>query len=370
MLQQTQVARVAERFEAFIRLFPSPKSLAESPERAVLAAWQGMGYYRRAKLLRGAAIEIVAKHRGRVPRSTEALRALPGVGRYTAGAIASIVFGAREPIVDGNVARVILRVRGIEKPLRDREATERCWREAQSLVDAARDPAALNEGLMELGATVCTQLRPRCESCPIRDGCRALSDGTVDRIPAPPRGRASTRVTVNTLVVHDPKRNRVLLVQRPDIGMWSSMWETPEITLLRASGVIPARNAPAGQGGRATSGALSTRCTRGKERAVLAQLGAESEPVRVRLVGSFRHVTTHRDFRFRVFVLARAACRPSVDHARWIPRSQIASFPLSNATHRVLALAHLPSSMRSMRIMPACGVPRPSSRSSVVKIVP
>lgn len=329
MLQQTQVVRVVERFESFMKLFPTPRTLADATEHAVLVAWQGMGYYRRAKLLRRAAIGMVQQHGGRVPRSAEALRELPGVGRYTAGAIASIVFGAREPIVDGNVARVILRVRGIERPLRDAKANEHCWRDADALVQAARDPAALNEGLMELGATICTPMRPRCEACPIRAACRAFADSSVDRIPAPPRGRPPKRVNIDTVVVHDASRDRVLLVKRPDEGMWGSMWETPELTQVCAQGA-PLRRA------ETTS--------------------------RLRRVGAFRHLTTHRDFRVRVFAMevssagnagrADGACAPSRKGGtralpdavtRWVSRSRLTEMPISNATRRVLDLVLGPS---------------------------
>lgn len=338
MLQQTQASRVAERFEAFIRRFPSPRAMSDSSEHDVLAAWQGMGYYRRAKLLRLAAIEIMSKHRGRVPRRAEALRTLPGVGRYTAGSIASIVFGEREPIVDGNVARVVLRVRGVEKPLRDPGAEAQCWREAEALVRAATSPGALNEGLMELGATVCTPRAPRCGACPIRTMCRAHSDGTTERIPAPPRTKAPRLVRVRSLVVR--RGDRVLLEQRPAEGMWPSMWEPP---------------------------ALDRAPVKRRGQVVIPGLG----PVRAwRAAGTLRHRTTHRDFRFRVFVAeldergarggATGTPRATLRHAelggirgstarisagrappatRWVSRRHLEYLPLSNAARAVLALA-------------------------------
>lgn len=336
MLQQTQVVRVAERFEPFLRQFPTPRSLAASTERAVLVAWQGMGYYRRARLLREAAIEISKLHGGRVPRTAAALRELPGVGRYTAGAIASIAFGAREPIVDGNVARVILRVRGIELPLRDREANEHCWRDADALVQAAQNPAALNEGLMELGATVCTPLRPKCTVCPIRAACRAYLEDSVDRIPAPPRGKPPRRVRVNTLVVHDAARDRVLLVQRPDDGMWGAMWETPEVPI--------------------TSSTARVRCGASPE-APRVRNGALQGASRMREAGSFRHLTTHRDLHIRVlFETLEGSAQHTATRVvpvgvpvRWVARSRIATYPISNATRRVLAMAldNLTASKRS-----------------------
>lgn len=314
MLQQTQASRVAERFEAFMQRFPTPRAMSDSSEHDVLTAWQGMGYYRRAKLLRRAAIEIVARHGGRVPRRAETLRTLPGVGRYTAGSIASIVFGEREAIVDGNVARVVLRVRGVEKPLRDPGAEAQCWREAEALVREASSPGALNEGLMELGATMCTPRAPRCGACPIREMCRAHAKGTTERIPAPPRTKAPRLVRVRSVVVR--RGDRVLLVQRPAEGMWSSMWEPP--TLDRAPS---------------------------KRRGSVEIPGVG--PVKaLRTAGSLRHRTTHRDFRISVFVAELdergASMRGSGRTRRWAPISGLDRFPLSNAAKSVLALAGAP----------------------------
>jgi len=328
MLQQTQVGRVAERFESFMHRFPTPRAMSLAAERDVLLAWQGMGYYRRATLLRRAAIEIVERHGGRVPRSAAVLRALPGVGRYTAGAIASIVHGKREAIVDGNVARVLLRVRGVALPLRDARAQDRCWREAESIVLEAKAPGVLNEGLMELGATICTPTNPKCAACPIRAACAAHAGGMVDAIPSPPRRKVPRRERVDTLVAFDPKGARVVLVQRPPRGMWASMWETPAI-----------------EGGRAGARAL---------------LGATPSLARAarstRCIGSFRHLTTHRDFRFRVFVATIDGSRPGADsmkvprrpHAevsvdgramQWVDAAALNGIPLSNAARRVLEMA-------------------------------
>jgi len=314
MLQQTQASRVAERFEAFMRRFPSPRAMSDASEHDVLTAWQGMGYYRRAKLLHRAAIEIVTKHGGRVPRRVEALRTLPGVGRYTAGSISSIVFGEREPIVDGNVARVILRVRGIEKPLRDPAAEARCWREAEALVGAATSPGALNEGLMELGAIVCTPRSPRCGACPIRAACRAHAEGSTDRIPSPPRTKAPRLVRVRSIVVR--RGDSVLLVQRPAEGMWPSMWEPP---------------------------ALARAPSTGRGRVDIPGIGRVTA---LRAAGTLRHRTTHRDFRISVFVAQSdergASARPQGASRRWAPLSGLDRLPLSNAARGVLAIAGAP----------------------------
>ncbi|MCA9294882.1 MAG: A/G-specific adenine glycosylase, partial [Phycisphaerales bacterium] len=190
MLQQTQVARVVERFTQFMARFPTVHDLAAADEQEVLAIWQGLGYYRRARHLHQAAKAIVEEHDGVIPADINALRALPGVGRYTAGAIASIIYHRPEPIVDGNVYRVLARLDAQNKPASDAEAQRWGWSRASELVQLARDPGAFNEGMMELGATICTPRAPACSDCPVRAGCRAHADGRADVIP-PPKQRAA-----------------------------------------------------------------------------------------------------------------------------------------------------------------------------------
>ena len=160
MLQQTQVARVVERYRAFLRRFPSVRVLAEAREQQVLAEWQGMGYYRRARNLHAAAKMIVRDFGGRVPRTADKLRKLRGVGRYTAASIASIVYGERTPLVDGNVQRVLARLDARPGRAQDPKLVKWAWRRAAELVELVDSPGSLNEGLMELGAVVCTPGSP------------------------------------------------------------------------------------------------------------------------------------------------------------------------------------------------------------------
>ena len=178
LLQQTQVARVAERFPEFMRLFPTPKAMALAGEAAVLRAWRGLGYYRRARSLHAAAVAVVERHGGRVPSDARRLRELPGVGRYTAGAVASIAFGKAEAIVDGNVMRVLARLADRRASTVDPAGQAWCWSQAERLAVAARRPGVTNEALMELGATVCTPANPRCDACPLARLCRSRSAGT------------------------------------------------------------------------------------------------------------------------------------------------------------------------------------------------
>ncbi len=223
MLQQTQVSRIATRFEDFMKRFPSPRAMVDAGEDDVLAAWEGLGYYRRARMLHAAAVRIVEEHAGEVPGSVEALEALPGVGRYTAGAVASIVFHARVPIVDGNVVRVAARFLGIDARADDPSLVSDAWEFSTRLVEAATDPAICNEGLMELGATVCTPRSPACRTCPLRSGCSAATLANPDSIPRPKR--RPVRQVVHLHVVLIQRAGRVLLEQRPKGGLWGGLWQ-------------------------------------------------------------------------------------------------------------------------------------------------
>ncbi|MEE2906915.1 MAG: A/G-specific adenine glycosylase [Planctomycetota bacterium] len=234
MLQQTQVARVEERFESFMKLFPSPKALAEAPEDQVNAAWAGLGYYRRARNLQAAAQAIVENHGGRVPANVEALMSLPGVGRYTAGAIASIACHRAEPIVDGNVHRVLARLHADDASMDDAQASKRTWARAEELVKAAEDPAALNEGLMELGSQVCTKHSASCSQCPVRRWCQARKQDLVDLIP-PPRQRPE-KITEHHHAVGIVRRGRLIMQQRPNSGRWAGLWQVPTVEAARRLG--------------------------------------------------------------------------------------------------------------------------------------
>jgi A/G-specific adenine glycosylase len=228
MLHQTQVSRALEKFPAFIARFPTIHALAAAPEEHVLEEWSGLGYYRRARLLQSAARAIVESHNGRLPSDTTSLQRLPGLGRYTAGALASIVFNQPAPIVDGNVTRVILRLDG--KPLRhaSTEAATHAWSRADSLVRAAKHPAAFNEGLMELGALVCTPRSPRCHQCPLASHCRARAAHTQDRIPLPKHAPRRATLHVAACIITD-HAGRLLLERRPDRGLWPGLWQPPTI---------------------------------------------------------------------------------------------------------------------------------------------
>ena len=308
MLQQTQVARVVDAFDRFMRRFPTPAALAAAPEHDVLAAWQGLGYYRRARLLQAAARAICERHAGEVPRTAAELESLPGIGRYTAGAIASIVHGERVPIVDGNVLRVVARLAAHPAQAGDPVDDRWAWREAGALVDAAREPGVLNEALMELGATVCTPAAPRCAACPLGAQCRAVAEGSAGRIPRPRKAAARRTVHWHSLV--DLDAAGVALERRPARGLWAGMLQPP--TVEADAPVSPA------------------------ELARVWGLG-------VREVGAFTHVTSHRTVEFRVFVPqgGSVAAPPGGETVR-VALDALAGQPLSNAAWRTLECARLP----------------------------
>jgi A/G-specific adenine glycosylase len=224
MLQQTQVATVVPYFLRFIEAFSTIESLAAADEQQVLRLWQGLGYYRRALSLHAAARAIVAEHGGRVPASLDDLLQLPGVGRYTAGAIASIAYDVPAPILDGNVARVLARVCAIDGPV-DQPATRRqLWALAEQLVPTDA-PGDFNQAMMELGAMVCTPKQPLCLTCPLRDLCEAQRRGLVDRLPVTSARRKPTAVEHHVVVLRCGRR--YLFEQRPPRGLWAGMWQFP-----------------------------------------------------------------------------------------------------------------------------------------------
>lgn len=218
MLQQTQVATVIPYFERWVRRFPTIADLAAAPLDEVLKLWEGLGYYARARNLHAAAQIIMRDYGGQLPRTVDELMALPGIGRYTAGAIASLAFGARAPVLDGNVRRVLSRAFGLRRP-----AEAELWALAESLLPRRR-AGMFNEALMELGATICAPRAPRCSACPLRAMCQAYAGGDPEAYPAKPARRTTPHHEVLTAVVVDGD-GRVLLGQRPQHGLLGGLWE-------------------------------------------------------------------------------------------------------------------------------------------------
>jgi len=236
MLQQTTVAAVIPYWERFLERFPDTASLAAGREEEVLALWSGLGYYQRARALRSGAIAVMERHGGRLPEEAAELMGLPGIGRYTAGAIASLAFGRETPVVDGNIKRVFSRLfamRGGESAAAERAH----WSIAETLVRGTT-PGDLNQAVMELGATVCTPCAPRCDHCPVSTGCRALALGRATAFPERKKKPGPVRV-VPVAVSWIEKRGRVLLERRQPDGPLRGAWDLPAAVI--ASGETPGR---------------------------------------------------------------------------------------------------------------------------------
>ena len=223
MLQQTTVSAVARRYEGFLRRFPDLSSLARAREESVLAAWSGLGYYARARNLRRAAREIVSRHAGRIPREADSLAGLPGLGPYTAAAIASLAFGARVPAAETNVTRVLSRLFAIEGRANSRRHRAAVLGLARSLLPASQ-PGDATAALMDLGQLICTPSRPACPSCPLRTHCRGHRLGRPEAYPE--RAARNRPVPVALAAVFARRGRRALLVRR-ESELWNGLWEFP-----------------------------------------------------------------------------------------------------------------------------------------------
>jgi A/G-specific adenine glycosylase len=226
MLQQTTVRTATPYYESFLKRFPTLQSLAEEPEEEVLAAWSGLGYYHRARNLHRGAQHVAERHGGRFPRTLEAALAVPGVGLYTASAILSIAYGARLPVVDGNVRRVLARLLALRGPEYRKDGPY--YNRAEELLDPER-PGDWNQALMELGATLCTPREPRCGACPLRTRCRSHALGVTAELPEGRGRRAPVAVHVAAALVE--REGKVLLVRRPEGRLLGRMWEVPQTSL-------------------------------------------------------------------------------------------------------------------------------------------
>lgn len=263
MLQQTRVEAVHGYWTRFLRRFPTVQDLAEAPEEDVLAAWSGLGYYRRARALREAARAIVAQHGGVFPRTRDALRALPGVGPYTAGAILSIAFDEPEPVVDGNVERVFARLFELAGARGSRELVADCWRIAEALVPPVvasgapprrgaagggttappPTPSEWNQALMELGATVCTPKSPACGVCPVALACAGRASGRAAALPPPkpvpePVDVALEVYVAQSEVVAGP-RLAFWFEKRAAEGRMGGLWQLPTVEVVQGDGDGP-----------------------------------------------------------------------------------------------------------------------------------
>jgi A/G-specific adenine glycosylase len=315
MLQQTQVATVVPYFERFMRRFPTLAALAEADEQDVLRLWEGLGYYRRARQLHRAARQVVDEHGGEFPRDPQAVRRLPGIGRYTAGAILSLAFDAREPILEANTLRLWSRLLAYRGDPRGAAGQRVLWAAAGQILPR-RGVGAFNQALMELGAEICRPRRPVCESCPLAGFCNTRRLGLQQAIPAPTAKPKTESVREAAIVVR--RGSRVLIVQRGDGARWAGMWDFPRFTL---------------PDGLANGEATAARFLQRKLRAI-----AGVHARRIRRLTTLRHTVT----RFRItldgYEAEHVASSAGVSRSdlRWIEPARLADYPLS-ATGRKLA---------------------------------
>lgn len=291
MLQQTQVATVIPYFQRFIGKFPSLQDLASADLQDVLRLWQGLGYYSRARNLHICAKKVLAEHGGEIPTTVALLLELPGIGRYTAGAIASLAYDQPAPILDGNVTRVLCRIDQIETDPRDRATQSRLWARAEEMLPRQR-VGDFNSSLMELGATVCTPKNPQCLICPVRAHCQAAVAGVQDRIPLPKKTKATPLHRRSVVCIRDG--DRYLVEQRPPKGRWAGLWQF--ITRERAT---PSQ--------------------------LQSQLGFAIS--KLRRLGVICHALTHRRYEFTAYV-ANFEGKRKVGQI-WVTLDELDTYPLS-----------------------------------------
>jgi len=315
MLQQTRVDTVKAYYERFIARFPAVSDLAAARHDTVMKHWEGLGYYRRAVHLHEAA-RMLRRHSGEMPATAKELRQLPGIGDYTSAAIASIAFGERVAAVDGNVARVLARLFGIEEDVLGTEGKKHIAVVAQALIPLKR-PGDFNQAWMDLGSMVCTPQSPNCRSCPLRRECVAAATDRTDVLPVRDggrRGRRNPQVRlVTALFVND---GRLYVRRRGRGGLWSGLWEFPGV---EHDGHGSAR-----------------RMVRDMARQQALDILADPIPA-----GNVRHKLTHRDLEFDVYVVpVRQHPTEAADATgRWVTRTALRRLSISTAHRRIFATA-------------------------------
>jgi A/G-specific adenine glycosylase len=302
MLQQTRMEVVLPYFARFLQRFPAVESAAQASEEEVMAAWSGLGYYRRAKMLRAGAIEVMARFGGTIPSTVEELLTIPGIGRYTAGAIASVAFNRRAAIVDGNVARILSRLFLIDEAVGSPALMRASWSRQEELVAACETPRDFNQGLMECGALICTPRKPSCLICPLRKECLAFRTGRAGELPRAKETRPTRELRIPLYIVLD-LRGRVLM--RREAGpLMNAMYHLPhgDSSLL---------------GGRP----------------FVARPGP--------LLGTFRHTVTNRRITFEVYAAELPSrIRDSGEHA-WIEPASMPTIPHPSYVTKALKLFKL-----------------------------
>ena len=320
MLQQTQVATVIPYYERWLQRFPTLHALAEAPLDDVLKQWEGLGYYSRARNFHKAAQTVVGEMGGGMPRTVDTLLMLPGVGRYTASAIASLAFNQHAAVLDGNVKRVLARIYALSEPTDDD-----LWMLAEALLPQGQ-AGAFNEALMELGATVCTPRSPKCSLCPISKDCAALASGTPEAFPAKRAKAATPHYDVLTAIVLNTQQ-AVLMGQRPRDGLLGGLWEFVSSEFRMASGELGD--------------------------VVRERTGLIVDDEAAEMIGTVKHAFTHFKITRHVFVVARiigmealadSRLKPPFQKERgyaqlhWVPLNKIRQLALTRSDQKIFAL--------------------------------
>jgi A/G-specific adenine glycosylase len=306
MAQQTRLETMLPYFRRWLRTFPNIKSLGNASERQVLALWEGLGYYSRARNLRKAAQVVMAKHGGRLPADWDALRALPGIGDYTAGAIASLAFGLDKAAVDGNAMRVLARVFNVAQPADTSAGRARLCQLATEHLPAGR-AADYNQALMDLGARVCTPRAPKCASCPLAAICDARRLGIQEQRPVKSKDQAAPLRKFSAAVIW--QAGKVLVLQRPARGLLAGMWEFPNIQ---------------------ASGKAGLRRMLGKDLGLDLTIGQR--------LGTYDHAYSHFRARLQVFEIRMNGTRPAIKTKRklaWKSPGALSSLPMGKLDRTV-----------------------------------
>ena len=311
MLQQTQVKTVIPYYERWIKTLPTIDKLANAPEKKILKLWEGLGYYSRAKNLKKSAKIICKEMNGKLPNTVKNLQNLPGIGRYTAGAISSIAFGLKAPVLDGNVKRVLSRLFCINENGATSASEDRLWQKAEDLLPASR-PGDFNQALMELGATVCIPKSPKCQQCPVRTICKAFLKNRVNQFPPSKKNIPSKKIEVSAGIII--KNKKVYIQQRAKDGLMGGLWEFP--------------------GGKRKKGESSEECLR---REIKEELGVNV--VSLNKVMTIKH--TYTQFRVTLTVfnckLQKKQIRPDgCEQWKWVSLSNLKKYPFPAANVKIV----------------------------------
>lgn len=292
MLQQTRVDTAIPYYERFLKTFPTINELAAASEHDVLKQWQGLGYYRRAKLIHKAAKEVSVRYNGKLPSTKTELQTLPGFGPYTSGAVASIAFNECAPAVDGNVKRVLSRI------FATHESIEPIALEAAQ-VDS---PSDWTQSLMELGALICVPKSPKCLVCPAQNVCLAYEQGAVSEFPALVKKTKAREIFATTWMILNSK-NRILIQQRPEDGRWSNMWEFPT-----------------------------------EEFEIKPERFESSIAFDGKKIGKFKHLLTHRTMHIEVIHAKPVKTLKTAEHQKWISLDELENFPISKLQQKAFEI--------------------------------